>query len=94
VSELLVTELAQRGKLLVGEPYFEGGVPVVVDRKGAGDASPGDLAVLRPGRGRARLEQVLGPASHIESVLEGLLWHLGVRRPHAPLPPPPPDDEP
>ena len=94
MAELLVCELARRGKLLSGEPYFEGGVPVVVDRKGAGDASPGDLVVVRLGRGRARVERVLGPASHIEAVLEGLLWHLGVRRPHAPVPPPPPDDEP
>ena len=80
--ELLVCELARKGKLLVGEPYFEGGVPVVVDRKGAGAASAGDLVVLRQGRGRARLEEVLGPASRIEAVLEGLLWHEGLRRPH------------
>jgi ribonuclease R len=90
----VVCELARRGKLLVGEPYFEGGVPIVLDRKGAGEASVGDLAAVRPGRGRARLERVLGPASHIEAVLEGLLWHEGVRRRHAPLPPLPPEDEP
>jgi ribonuclease R len=94
LQSLLVCELARRGKLLVGEPYFEGGVPVVLDRKGAGDASPGDLVVVRPGRGRARIERVLGPAGRIEAVLEGLLWFEGVRRPHAPLPPLPPDDEP
>jgi ribonuclease R len=94
LESLLVCELARRGKLLVGEPYFEGGVPVVLDRKGAGDASPGDLVVVRPGRGRARIERVLGPAGRIEAVLEGLLWFEGVRRPHAPLPPLPPDDEP
>jgi len=94
VADLLVCELARRGKLLVGEPYFEAGVPVVVDRKGAGEASVGDLIVLRLGRGRARLERVLGPASHIEAALEGLLWQEGVRRPHAPLPPLPPEDEP
>ncbi len=94
MADLLVCELARRGKLLVGEPYFEAGVPVVVDRKGAGEASVGDLIVLRLGRGRARLERVLGPASHIEAALEGLLWQEGVRRPHAPLPPLPPEDEP
>ena len=92
--DVLVCELARKGRLLVGEPYFEGGVPVVVDRKGAGDASVGDLVVLRLGRGRARLERVLGPAGRIESVLEGLLWHHGVRGSHPPLPAPPPDDEP
>ncbi|MDQ3669136.1 MAG: RNB domain-containing ribonuclease, partial [Actinomycetota bacterium] len=87
--ELAVCELARRGKLLVGEPYFEGGVPVAVDRKGAGDASVGDLVVLRLGRGRARIERVLGRPSAIEAVLEGLLWHEGVRRPAPPLPPEP-----
>ena len=91
---ILVCELARKGKLLVGEPYFEGGVPVVVDRKGAGEASVGDLVVLRLGRGRARLERVLGAAGRIEAVLEGVLWHEGARRPHPPLPPLSPDDEP
>jgi ribonuclease R len=91
---LVVCELARRGKLLVGDPFFEGGVPLVVDRKGAGDAAVGDLVLLRTGRGRARLERVLGRPHEIEPVLEGLLWHLDVRRPVPPLPPEPPEDEP
>ena len=74
-----VVELATRGKLVVGEPYFEPGTPIVLDRRGLGDAGPGDLAVVRTGRGRARLERVVGPASSIEAVLEGLLVHEGVR---------------
>ena len=91
---LIVAELARRGKLLVGEPYFEGGKPIVADRKGAGEASIGDLVVLRVGRGRARLEKILGPADHIEAVLEGLLWHEGVRRDAPPLPDEPAELEP
>ena len=87
--EISVVELARRGKLLVGEPYFEGGRPIVVDRKGAGEASVGDLAVLRLGRGRAKLERILGRSDHVEAVLEGLLWHEGVRREAPPLPPEP-----
>ena len=87
--EALVAELARRGKLLVGEPFFEGGIPVTVDRKGSGNASPGDLVVLRLGRGRAKVESVLGRPGDVGAVLEGLLWHEGVRRPHAPVPPPP-----
>ena len=55
------------------------GVPVTLDRKGLGDAGPGDLAVVRTGRGRAKLESVLGKASDIEVVLEGLLVHSGAR---------------
>ena len=89
-----MAELARRGKLLVGDPFFEAGAPVVVDRKGAGDASVGDLAVLALGRGRARLERVLGRPDDIEAVLEGLLWHDGVRRERPPLPPEPEGREP
>jgi ribonuclease R len=94
LAEVAVCELARRGKLFVGEPYFGGGRPVVVDRKGAGDAAVGDLVVLRLGAGRARLERVLGRPDDIEAVLEGLLWHEGARREHAPVPPPPPAEEP
>ena len=43
---------------------FTPGVPVVLDTKGQGDLSAGDLAVVRTGRGRARVESVVGPASH------------------------------
>jgi ribonuclease R len=91
--ETLVVELARRGKLLVGEPFFEGGVPVTVDRKGSGDASVGDLAVVRLGRGRARVEQTLGRPEDVGAVLEGLLWQQGLRRPHAPVPSPPTEIE-
>ena len=87
--ETLVAELSRRGKLLVGEPFFEGGVPVTLDRRGSGDASPGDLVVIRLGRGRGRVEQVLGRPDDVEAVLEGLLWQEEVRRPHAPVPPEP-----
>jgi ribonuclease R len=69
-------------------------VPVVVDRKGAQDASVGDLVLVRLGRGRARLERVLGRPTDIEAVLEGLLWHEGVRRPAPLLPEEPGSDEP
>ena len=74
----LVVEVDRRGKLLVGEPYFVPNVPVPLDRKGAGDVRPGDLAVVRTGRGRARIERVLGKAKDIRVVLEGLLVHCPV----------------
>jgi ribonuclease R len=93
--EILVAELARRGKLLVGDPFFEPGTPVVVDRKGVRDASVGDLVVLhRPGRGRARVDKILGRADRIEAVLEGLLWQEGVRREPPPLPEEPQGMEP
>ena len=80
----LVVEIGTRGKLVVGEPFFEPGVPVVVDRKGLGEAGPGDLAVVRTGRGRARVERVLGRADRIENVLAALLVARGEEGAHEP----------
>src|SRR3954453_6767183 len=67
-SNRVVVEIGRRGKLVVGEPYFTPGVPLVLESKGIGDLRPGDLAVVRTGRGRARVEQALGPGRRIESV--------------------------
>src|ERR671935_1524207 len=78
--EPVVVELARRGKLLVGEPYFTPGVPIVVDRKGAGEARPGDLAAVSGRRGRARVQRVLGSGKRIENVLEALLVETGARQ--------------
>ena len=66
-----------RGKLVVGEPYFLPGTPIVLDRKSLHGAERGDLAVVASGRGRAKVERVLGQADRIESVLEGLLVERG-----------------
>jgi ribonuclease R len=79
VAGALVVEVAKRGKLFVGDPLFVPGTPVVLDRKGLGDVGPGDLVVVRPGRGRVRVERVLGPADSIDAVLEGLLVESGAR---------------
>ncbi len=54
-------------------------MPVLIERKGSGEARPGDLAVVRTGRGRAKLERVLGRADRIENVLEALLVEEGER---------------
>jgi ribonuclease R len=91
VSELAVVEIASRGKLVVGEPYFEPAAPVLLDRKQLGDVGPGDLVVVRTGRGRARLDRVLGKADDVEAVLEGLLVEEGLRAPFEPhdVPDPP-----
>jgi ribonuclease R len=85
----VVVEIQRRGKLVVGEPFFSPGVPLVLERKGLGDLREGDLALVRPGPGRARLEQVLGPAKEIENVLEALLVEEGLREPFEPYSPPP-----
>ena len=68
-------------------------VPVVLDRKGKGDLSPGDLAVVRTGRGRATVERVLGRATDIEVVLEGLLVYTEARQEFEPDDAPEPDLE-
>jgi ribonuclease R len=78
-SARLVVEIGRRGKLVVGEPYFTPGVPLVLDAKGFGDLEPGDLAVVRTGRGRARIERGLGSVKRIENVLEALLVEQGAR---------------
>ena len=75
----IVVEVGSRGKLVVGEPYFLPGTPIVLDRKSLHGAERGDLAVVTSGRGRAKVERVLGPADRIESVLEGLLVERGAR---------------
>jgi len=68
-------------------------VPIVVDRKGAGDARPGDLAVVSGRRGRARVNRVVGSAKRIDNVLEALLVERGAREPFEPHDPPQPSLE-
>jgi ribonuclease R len=87
-SSSLVVEVSRRGRLVVGEPYFSPGVPIVLDSKGLGDLDAGDLAVVRTGRGRARVERALGPAARIENVLEALLIERGARVAFEPYSPP------
>ncbi len=90
----LVVEIARRGKLVVGEPFFTPGVPLVLEKRGVGEAHPGDLAVVSvPDRGRARLERVLGPADRIENVLRGLLVERGALTEFEPHTPPEPSRE-
>ena len=75
----MIVELSRNGKLLVGEPYFTPGTPITVDRKGLKGADAGDLVQVSQGRGRARVERVVGAADRIENVLEALLVEEGLR---------------
>jgi ribonuclease R len=63
----------------------------VLDRKGLGDVSVGDLVVARRGRGRARVDRVLGSSKRIENVLEALLVEEGLRTDFEPFELPEPD---
>jgi ribonuclease R len=75
-----VCELARRGRLLVGEPYFDPRTAIVLDRATAGGAEVGDLIVVAThGRGRARVERVIGASDHIAHVLEGVLYATGMK---------------
>jgi ribonuclease R len=65
----------------------------VLDRKGLHDVAEGDLALVRPGRGRARVEQVIGPAASLACVMEALLEEEGLRAPFEPNDPPAPSFE-
>jgi len=78
-SRLVAVELVRRGRNLAGEPYFTPGLPLALDLKGFGGLRAGDLALVRTGRGRARVERGLGSAKRIEYVLEALLCEQGAR---------------
>jgi ribonuclease R len=90
LSDRLVVEVGRRGRLVVGEPFFTPGVPLVLDRRGLDAVRPGQLAVVAPRRGRARLEKALGPADSVESVLEALLEQEGLVEEYEPHHRPPP----
>jgi len=94
VVETVVAEVIRRGKLVYAEPYFTPGLPLLLEQRARTEVRLGDLVVVRPGRGRSRVETVLGPASRIETVLEGLLVESGRRRGFEPyeLPSPPLED--
>ena len=84
MSERLVVEVGRRGRLVVGEPFFTPGVPLVLDKKGISEVRPGQLAVVSAGRGRARLEKPLGPADSVDTVLDALLEQEGLIEQHEP----------
>jgi ribonuclease R len=82
LGERVVVEVGRRGRLVVGEPFFAPGVPLVLDRRGLADVGLGHLAVVAPRKGRARLEKALGPADSIDTVLEALLEQEGLVQRH------------
>jgi ribonuclease R len=89
LANRLVVEVGRRGRLVVGEPFFTPGVPLVLDKKGISEVRSGHLAVVSAGRGRARLEKPLGPADSVETVLDALLEQEGLAQQHEPHDPPP-----
>jgi ribonuclease R len=85
MSDLVVGEISRRGRVVMGEPFFTPGVPLPLDKRGLAEVGEGELAVVVRGRGRARVQRSLGPADRIETVLEALLEHEGLRREFEPF---------
>lgn len=81
-AEYRVCEIRGGSRRVKADPWFDGGLPVVIDEASAGDVEDGDLALVGiPSRGRAWVEVPLGPSTHIESVLDGLLFERGAAWP-------------
>ena len=78
---LIVCAVAQRGKFLVGEPFFEGSSQLPLGRRGSLAAAPGELVAVRPERGRAVVVERLGSPDDLSAVLRGLLIERGVAQP-------------
>src|SRR6476469_2291602 len=72
--------LAQRGRFLVAEPFFEKGRRLTVERDRK--ARPGQLALLRPpARGRnAKVVRLLGRPDVARDVIEALMLDRGLAR--------------
>lgn len=78
-ADEVVGLLAQRGRFLVAEPFFERGRRLTVERDRR--ARPGMLALLRPGRGRnAKVVRLLGRPDVARDVIEALMVSRGLGR--------------
>ena len=80
-GHLTVCEVTRRGKLLVGEPFFEPGMPVTLGRRGSVPAAEGDLVSVEVQGGRGRVAEVLGRPDAVRDVLGGVLVDEGLSGP-------------
>jgi ribonuclease R len=79
---LVVCEVARRGKLVVGEPFFEPGLPLTLGRRGSVPAREGDLVAVEPAGGRrGRVVEVLGKARDLAAVMHAIAVDEGVAGP-------------
>jgi ribonuclease R len=80
-GQQFVAVLSRHGRFWRGEPFFERGKRVVVERDRR--LTEGALALLRTtgtGRGQAKLVQLLGRPDNAGNVLEALMLDRGLRR--------------
>ena len=76
---LAVCEVARRGRLLIGEPFFEPGRPLTLGRTGSVAAGEGDLVAVRPrGDGRATVVEVLGSPADVAAVVRAVAVDEGL----------------
>ncbi len=82
VREVIVCELAKRGRFWTAEPFFERGRRYTLDK--VGKARAGDLVLVRlPRSGRhggPRIVQVVGRPDVAADVIEGLMLDRGLAR--------------
>jgi ribonuclease R len=74
-----VVVVAKRGRFLTGELLFEQGGQISL-AGGRRSATPGRMALVQLGRGRARVIEELGKPTVARDVIEALLLDRGVRR--------------
>jgi ribonuclease R len=80
-NALRVAVLERRGRFLLGEPVFERGTALPVERDQR--AKVGDLVLLRPhgrGRGAAKVVRVIGRPDNARAVIEALMLDRGLAR--------------
>ncbi|HEX2084133.1 MAG TPA: RNB domain-containing ribonuclease [Solirubrobacteraceae bacterium] len=78
---MIVAQLSRRGRFWTGEPFFERGRRVVVERDRR--LKEGMLALLRTtgtGRGQAKLVRTIGRPDVARDVIEALMLDRGLRR--------------
>ncbi len=78
---MIVAQLERRGRFWTGEPFFERGRRVVVERDKR--LKEGALALLRTtgtGRGQAKVVRLIGRADVARDVIEALMLERGLRR--------------
>ena len=78
----VVGEVATRGRVVVAEPYFEPGPPITLGSRARVDAEAGELVSVVPdGRGRGRLDAVLGSPADPAAVMHALAVEEGAGGP-------------
>jgi len=76
----MVGVLGRRGRMPVVEPLFERGSKFEVSRGKEGKGRYGDLVLVGPGKGGARVNRVIGRPDVARDVVEGLMLDRGLRR--------------